>query len=351
MAYMMIKPTDTLFFRSGKPFDAGADSWSDSSFLPNPSVIWGAMFSVLFKEGKVGVKDKEKLEIKNIYLCFEKNKVLNFLVPTPLDAFRDKYNNTSIATIKKAPALSSHASSHISQLDKYIDVESCEGTFMRIDDLFTYYQQHYQLSLFETKTLFDQDYKTGIKIDKKTKTSEENKLYRIDLTQFKNESSFLVEYDETKIDFEPSGILKIGGESKTATYKTINPTRVLNAIAEHKKKTFEKIKKDGYFKLYFKTSALLKSAWKLNDIDGLEPLSAVVGKYISIGGWDMETGKSKAMNRFIPAGSVYTYKVEDRSMDIENLTKLINEQGIAFDESYKGFGRFEILSVKETIDE
>ncbi len=65
----------------------------------------------------------------------------------------------------------------------------------------------------------------------------------------------------------------------------------------------------------------------------------------------METGKSKAMNRFIPAGSVYTYKVEDRSMDIENLTKLINEQGIAFNESYKGFGRFEILNVKETIDE
>jgi len=47
MKYMQIKPTDSLFFGTGKPFNAGADSWTDSSFLPNPSVIWGALFSVL----------------------------------------------------------------------------------------------------------------------------------------------------------------------------------------------------------------------------------------------------------------------------------------------------------------
>ena len=68
MKYMQIKPTDSLFFGTGKPFNAGADSWTDSSFLPNPSVIWGALFSVLYRDGKVKTTEKEKLKIKNIYL-------------------------------------------------------------------------------------------------------------------------------------------------------------------------------------------------------------------------------------------------------------------------------------------
>jgi CRISPR-associated protein Cmr3 len=352
MAYMKIKPTDTLFFRGGKPFNAGADSWSDSSFLPNPSVVWGAMFSVLFREGKVEAKDKKLLTIKNIYLCFEKNKVLNFLVPTPLDVHKDKFNNKYISTIKKAPLSSSYCSSlsHISQLDTDNDVESCEGTFIRIDDIFKMYQHHYQPSLLEPKLLFAQDYKMGIQIDKKTKTAQESKLYRIDLTQFEKETSFVIEYEleDEKITFQPNGILKLGGEGKTATYTIIEPTRVLNSMSDHRQKTLEKIQKEGYFKLYFKTPAFLRSDWRPNEINGLKLISATVGKHLSIGGWDMETGKPKAMNRFIPAGSVYVYKIEDVDMEIQ---KRLHEELEKFEESYKGFGCFEILSLKETIDE
>ena len=61
----------------------------------------------------------------------------------------------------------------------------------------------------------------------------------------------------------------------------------------------------------------------------------------------MEKTKPKAMRRFIPAGSVFVYKIEDESINIRETI----ENEIKFDESYKGFGLFEILSVKEKINE
>ena len=96
--FIKIKPYDTLFFRTAKPFDAGKDSWSDSNFLPNPSVIWGAMFGVLYNEGKVNTNDKEKLKIKNIYLYNEKQTTI--LIPAPLDIYVDEDENIIFQNMK-----------------------------------------------------------------------------------------------------------------------------------------------------------------------------------------------------------------------------------------------------------
>jgi len=360
MAFMKIQPTDSLFFGSGKPFNAGSNSWTDSSFLPNPSVLWGALFSVLYNENKiiktkdnkgktiVNKEERKKLQIKNIYLYQEKNRVLNILIPTPLDVYLDEYGNNYISKIKKVDFISNYPLDYISILDKE-DIELADKTFIKIDSLYKKYQKHFKLSLYSFDKIFKQDYKIGIKIDKDTKTAQENHLYRIDLTQFEKACGFLIEYElETEKKFEPSGILKLGGEGKTAKFEIIEPkTRTFRAFDKHREKSLKQIRKNRYFKLYFKTPALLKSDWKPNDIKGLKLLSANVGKSISIGGFDMESKMPKVMNKFIPAGSVYVYKIEDESIDFQ---KLIEDE-IKFDESYKGFGLFEILSVKENIDE
>jgi len=351
MAFMKIRPTDSLFFRGGKPFNAGSDSWTDSSFLPNPSVIWGAMFSILYKEGKVTTKeeDRKKLKIRNIYLYQEKNRVLNILIPTPLDVYVDEDGNNYISKIKKVDFISNYPLKYVSVLEKD-NLEIAEKSFIRIDTLFKDYQNSYELSLYAFDTIFKSDYKIGIKIDNRTKTAKENYLYRIDLTQFEKECGFLVEYElDTSIKFEPNGILKLGGEGKTAQFKIIEElkTRTFKSLSKRREKSLEKIKQNGYFKLYFKTPALLKSDWKPNDIEGLELLSANVGKYIVIGGWDMEKSEPKEMKRFVPAGSVYIYKIEDKNIDFQSLI----ENEIKFDESYKGFGSFEILSIEDRINE
>ncbi len=329
MAFMKIKPTDSLFFGAGKPFNAGSDSWTDSSFLPNPSVIWGAMFSVLFREGRVTVKDKEKLQIKNIYLYNEEQTTI--LVPAPLDIFVDSDGKKYIAKYRDVDFISNYPLKVISSIDTDKEVKPLENCFIEINSLYEEYCEDNadDLVLYNFDEVFVQDYKIGIKIDKKSKTAKDKHLYRIDLTQFKEEWSFLIEY-ECDIDFNQSGILRLGGESKIAQYEQIadKPIGIVDYEA-YRDEMLGELKKQKEYKVLFKTPTYFENGWKPKQ-NGL--LCANVGKYISIGGWDMETRNHKAMKKYIPAGSVYLFEKQE-TMDFE----------LEDDEAYKGFGSFEIL--------
>ena len=45
---IQIDPLDTLFFRNGKPFTMGEETWADAVFPPYPSVVYGALRSAYF---------------------------------------------------------------------------------------------------------------------------------------------------------------------------------------------------------------------------------------------------------------------------------------------------------------
>ncbi|MFZ2969463.1 MAG: type III-B CRISPR module-associated protein Cmr3 [Sulfuricurvum sp.] len=333
MSYMKIKPTDTLFFRGGKPFNAGLDSWSDSSFLPHPSVIWGAMFSVLFKEGKVTVADKETLEIKNIYLYNEKQTTI--LIPAPLDIFVDKEDRNYIAKYEKVEFLSNYPFEVVSKIDTEEEVKPLENHFIDINSLYEHYVRGFSknLILYNFEDVFTADYKIGIAIDKSKRTAKEGMLYRIDLTQFHDEWSFLVEYEST-IEFKSNGILKLGGEGKNATYQNIDEPIGLKSAKVTKKRMDERLKDKRYFKVLFKTPTYFKCGWEPAQA-GL--VCANVGKYLSIGGWDMETKNHKPMKRYVPAGSVYVFKKEEGVK-----TPIFQSED---DEAYKGFGAYELLTI------
>ena len=327
---MKIKPTDSLFFGGGKPFNAGSNSWTDNSFLPNPSVIWGAMFSVLFREGRVTVKDKEKLQIKNIYLYNEEQTTI--LVPAPLDIFVDSDGKNYIAKYRDVDFISNYPLKVISSIDTDKEVKPLENCFIEINSLYQHYVKKYSknLILYNFDEVFVQDYKIGIKIDKKSKTAEEKHLYRIDLTQFKEEWSFLIEY-ECDIDFKQSGILKLGGESKIASYNKIDEPIALQSANEYKKSMEKELEDKSYFKVLVKTPTYFKCGWQPEQE---ELVCANVGKYISIGGWDMEYKSHKPMKRCVPAGSVYVFKKQEKV-----------EFKLEDSESYKGFGSFELLII------
>ena len=332
MAFMKIKPLDTLFFRDGKPFNAGSESWSDSSFLPNPSVIWGAMYAVLFNEGKVSTKeeDRKKLKIKNIYLYNEKKTTI--LVPAPLDIFVDDDGNRYIAKYKDVDFISNYPLKVISYVDIDKELKPIENHFIEINSLYRHYTKGYerQLILYSFDDVFVQDYKIGIKIDNLTKTAQENYLYRIDLTQFLDEWAFLVEY-ESQIEFKNRGILKLGGESRAASYNIIDEPIGLKSANEYKKQVSKELENQKYFKVFIKTPTYFKCGW---EPEQEELVCANVGKYISIGGWDMEYKNHKPMKRYVPAGSVYVFKKQEKV-----------EFKLEDSEVYKGFGSFELLTI------
>ena len=340
--FIKIEPLDTLFFRTAKPFDAGKDSWSDSNFLPNPSVIWGAMFSVLYNEyGLTKTEDEEKLEIKNIYLYKIENKVMRLYLPAPLDIFIDDNGKNHIGKIIEVDFLSNYPLDYISIVNKD-DIKPAENRFIEVINLLKNYKKGYDFSLKKEEDFFTKNYKIGIKIDSNTKTSQDNYLYRIDMTEFKKDCGFIVEYNLNHDKDFDNGILKFGGESKSAIYKKIsehNPiTKRLKKIAELRDKKI----KSKYIKLYFKTPTYLDD-WRLA-IKGLKLLSANIGKYISIGGWDMKKREPKVMKKYIPAGSVYVFEVLDNNIDLKrSIAKKIKKD-------LKGFNLYEILEM-ESIDE
>jgi len=337
MAYIQIKPTDSLFFGGGKPFNAGSDSWTDSSFLPNPSVIWGALFSLLHKEEiaqkgtnfRTTQEQREKLKIKNIYLYNEEQTTI--LVPAPLDIFVDSEGKRYKGEYRDVDFISNYELPVINMVDG-VDVKPLENSFIEINSLYEEYCQDNfdDLVLFNFDEVFVADYKIGIKIDKRTKTAQENHLYRIDLTQFKKEWSFLIEY-ESDIVFNQSGILKLGGESKIAHYQKIDKPIGIIDYEGYRDEMIEELKEQNEFKILFKTPTYFKDGWQPQQ-DGL--ICANIGKSIPIGGFDMETKKPKEMKKYIPAGSVLVFSKELGEISF------IDEDS----ESYKGFGSYELLT-------
>lgn len=333
MGYIKIIPIDTLFFRSGKPFTAGMDSWTESTFLPNPSVIWGALFSVLFSEGKVNrnrLADNEikKLKIENIYLYNEKKQIV--LIPAPLDIFVDENGNYHLPKYKDVTFSSNYPLRVLSMVEGK-DVKQIENMFIEINSLYKHYVNQYRrnLQLYDFNEIFVSDYKVGIRRNRKTLSSEEKQLYRIDLTQFREEWSFLIEYELKEIKFPEKGILKLGGEGKTARYECINKTP---ATLESAQKLKKELKIENYIKILLKTPAYFENGWGPKT-DNL--LCASVGKPLYIGGFDMAKRKPKPMKRYVPAGSVFVFKKNDQEFDFKTDDS----------EPFKGFGKYEKLPI------
>ncbi|MGE4518025.1 MAG: type III-B CRISPR module-associated protein Cmr3 [Desulfobacteraceae bacterium] len=338
MAFMTIKPKDTLFFRGGKPFTAGENSWTDSSFLPNPSVIWGAMFSVLFSEKKIcrknPSKEAERLKIENIYLYNEKNQTV--LIPAPLDIFTDDYGKFYLPEYEEVDFVSNYPMPFLAMV-KNKKVKPLENAFIDVSSLFNHYSRNYSGSMivYRSEKIFVPDSKIGIKRTYLTKASEEKYLYRIDLTQFKQDWSFLVEYQLSDATFSSDGLLKLGGEGKTAYFKKIEKPKTLVRVSDYKKNILKSIKDEEYFKIVFKTPCYFCNGWETN----VKPLCASIGKPLNIGGFDMAAndgkGMPKPMKRYVPGGSVYIFE-----------TKYFDEStSINSEDAFKGFGKYEVLNV------
>ncbi|MCM8808372.1 MAG: hypothetical protein NC926_10645, partial [Candidatus Omnitrophica bacterium] len=101
--WIKISPNDTLFFRSGRPFAMGFETWTDTIFPPYPSTIYGALRTFLifergslreFKSGKykdIGTPDKKgTMKIIGPLIFNSENSKTYF--PAPLDLVMKKEN-------------------------------------------------------------------------------------------------------------------------------------------------------------------------------------------------------------------------------------------------------------------
>ncbi len=312
-----IEAIETLFFRDGKPFNLGAETWADVVFPPYPSVLYGALRStVLFQKGiSFSQADTEKdpsrkLVIKGIYLAVNDNLYL----PMPLDCAKEKDSRNNKAMLLKLAERPLSSYPLPKTLGSESEIEAIADGLLH-EAIFEHYLRGSKVLFYDRIDRFIRtEPRVGIARNIETKAVLEGRLYRVGMIRPENEkkekTALVIDFEG--IELEERGLLRLGGEGKIVHY-----ARTGNGI-EDGMAAFPELDND-MFKIYLSTPALFKHGWLpgwieegtfLGELAGIKVklIAASVGKHISIGGFDYKLGKPKPMKRAVPPGSVYYFQ-------------------------------------------
>lgn len=358
MPTIEIKALDTLFFRDGRPFDMGNDSWAEGMFPPNPSVIYGALRSAYFAQhpdemNKMGKADDPTKDMKITRFFIQTNN--NSYYPLPLDYVNRKKKHPKIAqrednkneyeldhlqllNIKEYGLASNYKLDKLPYFSEHVEAMSnCIVTELTINK---YLQGNTEV--IKTNNLskwVKTEPKIGVGLNNATRSSEEGKLYRVGMLRpetskkQENKVTFVVEYEFQK-EYTPVS-LRLGAENKISEIESFEKQSNLKIPSITGK----------FFKLYFITPALLKDAENpqieinnlLENIGEIKLLAAFTGKSIPVGGFDIKKREPKEMKKAVPAGCVYYFEIV-KGIASDIVEKLYNSK--ISQRTNEGFGLF-----------
>lgn len=345
-----ISALDTLFFRDGKPFSMGEESWADGVFPPYPSVVYGALRtwyimnngqdvsqSLIEASGEIRLRSLMYRYGNKIYLPLP----MDFVEPKgkKLEKITEEERKKEYSVIKLTRVEEATLSNYL--LPKLLmpptdvsEVESFSNALMDLDSFKQYLEG--TLNTYDNAVKLDElapsEPKVGIGRNNHTGTTDEGKLYRVGMRRIKD-FEILLEVNLPKDDIESAScFLKLGGEGKTAVFRD----RGLIARSDRISKNTIDLK-DKQFKLYLGTPALFKNGWypNLEEKFGLKATltAAAIGKPQHIGGFDIVKRKAKPMLKAVPAGSVFYFESEESAERIleklqgESISDFLPEQG------------------------
>jgi len=379
--FLKVTPLDTLFFRSGRPFTKGEDSWADAVFPPHPGTLYSAIRSFLiFRYG--GLEDfrnkslredvkrvvgtpyeKGSLKLKGLFLY--SNETPLFIAPK--DVVEDskerklycldylKRPSLMISDYKLSDVLVWRKSEKVETPDYWLTAEGFKkylkgekgilGIGVKGDSRGMYREKN-ELFVFEPKV--------GIERNPYTATSKEGYLYRIPLVRLKKDVALIAEVEGVE-DFPEEGVLQLGGEGKAVKFEKIRDGD--GGVIE-----FEDLRRmeldlgNGYFKLYLATPAIFEKGWlprwidESGDYEGkyeyngievkLKLMACAIGRALPIGGLDIYKKRPKPMRKAVPAGSVYYFKVleDDLKEAASKIKELFHFKNISDINPDEGFG-------------
>lgn len=342
-----IEPLDTLFFRDGKPFSMGEETWADGYLLPPPSVIYGALRTAIATQNGIALEEinsrlnEENLHIRSIYLRMGGQIAL----PLPMDLVESKEKASNIKKAEKEakkyavtrlslipasglvfPASKSKVK-YLVESRQYAQVDSIEHGAILTTELEKYLAGNFE----QTEALKLTDYireepKVGIGRDDLTRFAEEGNLYRVDMKRFED-LQIGVSYECEKYE-NISSLVLLGGERKLAAI-------ALNRKPFHFPQTTIDFS-SGRFLIYFATLAIFSNGEPTLSELGVSAtlVAAYVGKPAHVGGYDIQKKEAKPMYRAVPAGSVFYYEAQG------DISSLNDKQGIQLSDKQnnQGFG-------------
>jgi len=353
MQTINISALDTLFFRGVKPFTMGQETTGSGLFPPSPSVIYGALRTTYFAENQpdfqqfqmIGKDATENLVIKHIAYSVAAGASSIPYFPAPLDlvTFKDKKDNEAELLEYKQYDKGEYSNAKTDfMLCKDGKVEGLTNAFINRKTLEKYLNLSASKFRFKKRTeLIQEESKVGVGLSKQSRAAEEGQLYFINMIRPKTEDHhfFNLAVTYSNLALPENGVLRIGGEGKSAIYEKIEPFGNIESVFNGDK-----------FKLYLSTPALFEQGWLPNWIDentltGTFPktntqvklMTCAVGKPVSIGGFDVKKQQPKPMLRAVPAGSVYYFEIQNGSIQ-EIIDALKTSPSISDYRPKEGFG-------------
>ncbi len=327
-----ISALDTLFFRDGKPFSMGEETWANGLFPPPPNVFYGALRSLyfsIFQDEFIRIEQEDKT--KNLII----ESVTAFIndksrLPVPMDIVKKKEKEEyCFLEMTTNNFLNSYPLENMLLAPDSTDVvESMEGkAYLRKQDFLKYLANGSEFPSSRIKPDFQKDLivdepKVGIGRDNTTLTTDEGKLYRVGMKRLKTDKNtfdFVIDFHglDFKKQLPQKGFLKLGAENKSAHYELLP-----DIDSESASETFQ----SNQFKLVLTSPGVFKNGWFPGFLDeqyqgkfeghSVKLIAASTGKAIFIGGFDMKKREPKPMFKAIPAGSVYYFEIQDGIIEL-----------------------------------
>lgn len=323
---LFIEPVDVWLFRDGRPFNAGTDHRARSLFPPYPSVMQGVVRShQLVVQGidladgdairdAVGTAtDYRGLRVCGPFVARREDGCVTRYVPAPWGGILREDEKLHPLTPRAVPEGVQISAPTARLLWHDGDRKKPKGRMWLSEDaLLRYLEGHPVEPVLQTE-LFCREDRLGIGLDDATRTTAESQegaglLYETEFIRTREKVGLEIDVRGLAgLDQWPDrGVLRIGGGGRGGRYEPSNSPPwpgVPDPLP-------------GRFQVFFATPTCFDAGWQPETwerfFDGNARLvAAAIGRYESIGGFDVAAGRQKPARRYVPAGSVYFFESEN----------------------------------------
>jgi CRISPR-associated protein Cmr3 len=344
MSWLFIEPQDVWLFRDGRPFDAGVDHSARSLFPPTPNTVQGIIRSRYLIEQGVDLQkyaDRDpalqaigeaigwpgdgygRMQLRGPLVAWrdEGNQTLIRYVPLPADVIKVGDDCRLLRPLKVPLTRANWPVDGLLPLwiratDGNVPKEARGWLSEKVLPDYLADSSRASLTVEHDDALFAREGRFGVGIASHRKRPEEGLLYQVEFIRPRSDVGLAIEL--RGIQLAPSGLLRMGGESRAGRYRTVTPDDLPG-------QGMPGPSADGLtrFRLIFLTPTRFEEGWqpKRNDWSAFfnrpVTLKAVaLPRAQPIGGARVDNRSQrggrfqKAMRRYVPAGSVYFFEAE-----------------------------------------
>ncbi|MFH1097737.1 MAG: type III-B CRISPR module-associated protein Cmr3 [Candidatus Desantisbacteria bacterium] len=357
---------DTLFFKEARPFETIGGSELTSVFPPPPRTVIGAIRSAIgetlgadwkafntepdtytIPNGRklkdiIGYGDNNlgQLSINGIWLSKNSERLYPapaFILRKMKDGAMDGFDSLQIGDAK-VTGLGKVRLSEMPKLPKNSKMSyiSAENIWLTSEGMEKILKGDYLLSkdeIFEKKDLFEEEPRLGIARDNFKRIVKDGMLYQTN--HIRPKTGVSIEVDITGLDDLSlnQGVIRIGGEGRMAGLEIVTTPKFPDKPDSKDKGlilvllTPARFDGNNWFPAGFveekEQDGRTVHKGKVNEIS-LTIHSAVIGKVLREGGWDVATRKPRPVQSLMPAGSALYCTVDEDINDA--ITALHNKQ-------------------------